>query len=171
MCSATARPSRRRRGWTRPASSGDRVAARRANRAPVTALLWLLQMLLLQHGVCHAGDPPPSLIPQGLDSEPRGCSGPLTGEVWGQAGLCTSEGGLGIRHVCLHANAAHVASLVVTASLCREIDPHHTFATLGILQLSHRRLQPTCLACMQTMLRFQRCPTSDSDCCPGHWTA
>ena len=59
------------------------------------------------------------------------CSGPLTGEAWDQAGLCTSEGGLGIRHVHLHADAAYVASLVATASRCQELDPHYAFATWG----------------------------------------
>ena len=76
---------------------------------------------------------PPELVLQALqsfDAEVRTCleevgPGPLTAEAWDMAGLCTSAGGLGLRHASLHSGAAYVASVLATLPLCQALDPNY----------------------------------------------
>ena len=67
----------------------------------------------------------------GFDAQVRACFEQFTclhpeGDHWTQATLPTSSGGLGLRSVAQHSNAAFLASRTSCYELCRELDPAHT---------------------------------------------
>jgi len=61
-------------------------------------------------------------------------------EQWSQATLSTMKGGLGLRSLAKHSNAAFLASRSSCLSLCRELDPAHTFQFSDDLQPAPERL-------------------------------
>ena len=69
---------------------------------------------------------------QSFDAAVRACFEQFTclhpdEEQWTQAGLSTDVGGLGLRSLAKHSDAAFLASRTSCLELCRQLDPEHTF--------------------------------------------
>ena len=75
---------------------------------------------------------------QSFDDQVRACFEEFTclhpdDRQWTQATLSTDSGGLGLRCLSKHADAAHLASRSRCFELCRQLDPAHTFETTDAL--------------------------------------
>jgi hypothetical protein len=82
---------------------------------------------------------------QAFDASVRACFEQFTclhpdEDQWTQATLTTDSGGLGLRSLAKHSNAAYLASRRSCLALCRELDPDHTYESTGGFDPAPERL-------------------------------
>ena len=81
--------------------------------------------------------------------------GVLTAEAWDIAGLCTSPGGLGIRHVSQHSEMAHLASVLAMPPLFQALDSSYR----GLIRGLTRQPKSTTVKKVSRRTRFAPGPT------------